>query len=166
MIERTLVLVKPDGVARGLIGEIISRFEQRGLKIIALKIIKVPESLTKKHYDYDDIVKRKGEFVWKKLVKYLTGQVVVALVVEGIEAISFVRKISGDTEPRAAAPGTIRGDFAHHGYKYADAKNIPVANLVHASSDAKDAEREIPLWFKKDELVSYKRADEAFHYGE
>ena len=148
MIERTLVLVKPDGVARGLIGEIISRFEQRGLKIVGLKIVRTSDELVGKHYDYDDIVKRKGEFVWKKLMKGLTGQVVVAMVVEGIEAISFVRKICGETEPRAALPGTIRGDFAHHGYKYADAKNIPVYNLVHASSDVKDAEREIKIWFK------------------
>lgn len=166
MIEQTLVLVKPDGVARGLIGEIISRFEQRGLKIVGLKIIKSPESLIKKHYDFDDIVKRKGEFVWKKLMKGLTNQVVVAMVIEGIEAILFVRKICGDTEPRAAPPGTIRGDFAHHGYAYADAKNIPVNNLVHASSDAKDAAREIKIWFKEDEIISYKRADEGWHYSE
>ncbi len=166
MIERTLILVKPDGVARGLVGEIVSRFEQRGLKIGAIKLVRVPESLAKKHYDYDDIVKRRGELVWKKLVKYVTNQVVVALVIEGVEAIALVRKICGETEPKAALPGTIRGDFAHHSFKYADSKDLAVTNLVHASSDAKDAEREIPLWFEKDEIISYKRSDEAFHYGE
>ncbi len=166
MIERTLVLVKPDGVARGLIGEIVSRFEQRGLKIASLKIVRVTEDLAKKHYDYNDIAKRRGEPVWKRLVKMLSGHVVAALVVEGIEAIALVRKICGETEPRAALPGTIRGDFAHHSYKYADSKDLAIYNLVHASSDAKDAEREVKLWFKKGELVSYKRSDEAFHYGE
>ncbi len=165
MIERTLVLVKPDGVARGLIGEIISRLEQRGLKIVSIKVVRVPDSLVKKHYDYDDVVKRRGEFVWKKLVKFLSGHVVVAIVIEGIHAIEVVRKISGDTEPKSALPGTIRGDFAHHSYKFADSKNIALANLVHASSDAKDAKREIKLWFKEDEIISYKRSDESWHYG-
>ncbi len=159
MIQQTLVLIKPDGVARGLIGEIIQRFEQRGLKIIALKLAKVDKNHALKHYT-DDISKRRGEHVRKRLLDFIVSGPVVAMIVQGIDAIENVRKLCGKTESKSALPGTIRGDFSHVSYKYADAKEIAVKNLIHASSNEKDAEYETKLWFNIDEIHGYKRADE------
>lgn len=156
MIEQTLVLIKPDGVARGLIGEIIKRFEQRGLKIVALKLVKVTMEYAKKHYT-EDITKRGGERVRKSLLDFLVEGPVVAMVIEGVSAIENVRKIVGNTESKSALPGTIRGDFTHMSYEYADGKEIPLRNVIHASGDAKDAKREVALWFSIDELHDYKR---------
>ena len=143
-IQRTLVLIKPDGVQRGLIGEIIKRFEQRGLKIVALKLTKVSDELAKKHYT-KDISQRRGEYVREKLLKFIISGPVIAMVIEGVEAIENVRKIVGDTESKKALPGTIRGDFSHVSYEYADSKNIAVKNLIHASSDEKDAKTRNPF---------------------
>ncbi len=158
-IQRTLVLIKPDGVQRGLIGEIIKRFEQRGLKIIALKLTQINDELAKKHYT-KDISKRRGEHVREKLLGFITSGPVIAIVIEGVDAIENVRKIVGDTESKKALPGTIRGDFSHVSYEYADKKNIAVKNLIHASSDKEDAEREIALWFSIDEFHNYERAED------
>lgn len=155
MIEQTLVLIKPDGVFRSLIGEIIKRFEQRGLKIVALKMLQVDRKFAEKHYT-DDITKRKGEKVRESLLKYLVEGPVVAMVIEGVSAIENVRKIVGPTESKSALPGTIRGDFSHVSYQHADENNLPVRNLIHASSDANDAKNEINLWFKKQEIIDYK----------
>jgi nucleoside-diphosphate kinase len=163
MVEQTLVLVKPDGVQRGLIGEIIKRFEQRGLKIAALKLTKIDIDFAKKHYT-EDIAKRRGEKVRKFLLSYITEGPVVAMVIEGVNAIENVRKIVGPTESKAALPGTIRGDFSHVSYAYADRKEIPVKNLIHASADAKDAAAEKALWFTKDEILQYKLSAESQFY--
>jgi nucleoside-diphosphate kinase len=159
MVQRTLVIVKPDGVQRGLVGEIIRRFEQRGLKLVALKLIKVDKEFAKKHYT-DDISKRRGEKVREFLLSYITEGPVVAMVIEGVTAIENVRKIVGPTESKSALPGTIRGDFSHVSYAYADRKQIPVKNLVHASADEKDAASEISLWFTPQEIYSYKLSAE------
>ena len=159
MIEKTLVLIKPDGVKRGLIGELIQRFEQRGLKVVGMKMVWAEEELAKKHYT-EDISRRRGEHVRKYLVDFLKEGPVVAMVLEGISAIEIVRKIVGDTEPRKALPGTIRGDYAHVSYDFADSKKMVVRNIVHASSDKKDAEYEINLWFKPEEIYDYKTAHE------
>jgi nucleoside-diphosphate kinase len=159
MIQRTLVLVKPDGVQRGLIGEIIKRFEQRGLKITALKLIRADKILAEKHYT-EDITIRRGEIVRKRLLEFITSGPVVAMIVEGVDAIENVRKLCGATESKAALPGTIRGDFSHVSYGHADQKEIPIKNLVHASSDEKDAEHETKLWFSPEEIQGYKRSDE------
>ena len=153
MIERTLVLVKPDGVERGLVGEIIKRFEQRGLKVVALKMSKIDKKFAQQHYT-EDITKRRGQHVREHLLEFLTEGPVVAMVIEGVNAIENVRKIVGDTEPKAALPGTIRGDFAHVSYHHADTKKTAIRNLVHASSGA-DAPQEIALWFKKEEIYTY-----------
>ena len=155
MIETTLVLVKPDGIKRGLVGEIISRFERVGLKIVGGKMVWVDEEFAKRHYT-EDISKRHGEIIRKNLLKFIIEGPVLAMVLEGSSAISNVRKIIGDTEPKKAAPGTIRGDFAHISYKYSDDKEITVKNLVHASANKEDAKHEINLWFKNEELHSYK----------
>lgn len=159
MIEKTLVLIKPDGVKRGLIGELIQRFEQRGLKVVGMKMVWAKEELAKKHYT-EDISKRRGEHVRNYLVEFLKEGPVVAIVLQGISAIEIVRKIVGDTEPRKALPGTIRGDYAHVSYDFADSKKMVVRNIVHASSDKKDAEYEVNLWFKPEEIYDYKTAHE------
>jgi|TARA_Y100000310_G_scaffold345052_1_gene461411 nucleoside-diphosphate kinase len=154
MMERTLVLVKPDGVERGLVGECIDRFEKRGLKIVGLKMVWTDKDHAMKHYT-EDISKRRGEKVREKLLEFITSGPVVAIAIEGVNSIENVRKIVGSTEPREATPGTIRGDFAHVSYTYADDKNIVVKNLIHASSDSSDAKHEINLWFNDNEMHSY-----------
>jgi nucleoside-diphosphate kinase len=159
MIEQTLVLVKPDGVARGLTGEIIKRFEQRGLKIIGLKLIKINMDHAKQHYT-EDIAERNGEKVRTMLLDFITEGPVVAMVIEGVNAIENVRKLTGATESKSALPGTIRGDYSHVSYSYADEKQIPVKNVIHASGNAEDAKNEVALWFSLDELFDYKRTDD------
>ena len=155
MIERTLVLLKPDAVQRALVGEIVTRFERVGLKIVGLKMVLSTDELGLAHYT-EDITKRKGEHIRKGLVEYLKTGPVIAFVLEGVSAIEVVRKMTGPTEPKAALPGTIRGDFAHVSYAFADDKRIMVKNLIHASSDKADAEREVKLWFKESELHSFR----------
>ena len=154
MIERTLVLIKPDGVERGLIGEIISRFEKRGLKIVGMKMVRVNKNLAMKHYT-EDITKRRGEHVRKKLMDFLINNHVIVICLEGVEAVENVRRMAGDTEPKSALPGTIRGDYSHSSYKYADNKGIAIGNLVHASANQEEAEKEISLWFSQEELFNY-----------
>ncbi len=161
MIQQTLVLVKPDGVQRGLIGEVIKRFEQRGLKIVALKLVKINKDLAKKHYT-DDITKRRGKKVRDMLLDYVTSGPVVAMAIEGVDCIENVRKICGTTEAKAALPGTIRGDFCHISFAHADEKSIPTKNIVHASGNEEEAKAELALWFSVDEINDYKRVEEEF----
>ena len=144
MIEKTLVLVKPDGVKRGLIGEIISRFEKRGLKIIGIKMIRIDPDFSKKHYS-----ENVRKYFYEKLEKYIISGPVVAIVIEGINAVEVVRKITGSTEPKTAETGTIRGDYSHISLEYSDFKKLGARNLVHASGNKKEAEQEIKLWFNK-----------------
>ncbi len=155
MIERTLVLIKPDGVERCLTGKILARFEDAGLKIVALKLLRIDREMAMRHYT-EDLAKRRGEHIRNIMLDYISAGPVVAAVLEGVMAIEVVRKMTGDTEPRVAMPGTIRGDFTHMSYKYADHKKGPVKNVIHASSDKEDAKREIALWFGKNEIHSYK----------
>ncbi len=159
-MEKTLVLIKPDGVKRGMMGRILQRFEDTGMKIVGMKMRNVDEEHAFKHYT-EDITKRRGEKVRNMLVDFLKSGPVLAFVVEGVNAIENVRKIVGATEPKSAVPGTIRGDFAHVSFSYADEKGKVVENLIHASSDAADAEREVWLWFNEDELADYRLAHEA-----
>ena len=159
MIQQTLVLVKPDGVVRGLIGETIKRFEQRGLKIVALKLTKINIDHAKQHYT-EDVTKRRGKIIRNRLLDFLTEGPVVTMIIEGVDAIENVRKIAGDTESKSALPGTIRGDFSHISFSYADKKEIPVRNIIHASATEDDAKNEIALWFSIDEIFDYKRAGE------
>ncbi|MBS3140165.1 nucleoside-diphosphate kinase [Candidatus Woesearchaeota archaeon] len=159
MIERSLVLIKPDGVQRALLGKIISRFEDVGLKIIGMKMMQIDEAFAKKHYF--DVAQRRGEAVLQRMLKVLTEGPVVAMVLEGLHAPEIVRKMVGATEPRTAAPGTIRGDFAMHSFEHTDREQRGVKNTVHASGNAQEAEIEIALWFKKNELYNYKNVHEA-----
>jgi nucleoside-diphosphate kinase len=154
MIERTLVLIKPEGVKRNLIGKIITRFEDAGLKIVGMKQSWIKKDFAKKHYT-ESISKKHGEKVREILLDYITEGPVIAMVIEGVEAIENVRKIVGGTEPKSAPPGTIRGDFAHTSWGYTRKNEKAIKNLMHASEDKKDAEKEIKLWFKPEELHSY-----------
>lgn len=159
VLQQTLVLVKPDGVARGLTGEVLKRFEQRGLKIVALKLVRIDMDHAKQHYT-EDITERHGEKIRNQLLDYITDGPVTAIIIEGVDAIENVRKIVGATESKSALPGTIRGDFTHVSYSHADKKEIPVRNVIHASADEKDAKNETALWFSIDELCDYRRTDE------
>jgi nucleoside-diphosphate kinase len=146
MIEQTLVLVKPDGVARGLSGEIIKRFEQRGMKIVGLKLVKVSMDHAKKHYT-EDIAIRRGEEVRNRALSFITEGPVVAMVIEGVDAVENVRKIVGTTESKSALPGTIRGDYTHVSFSHADEKESAVRNVIHASGNREEAKTEVSLWF-------------------
>lgn len=164
MIEHSLVLVKPDGVERGLIGEIISRFERRGMKISALKMVWADEKLASRHYT-DDLAKRRGQKVRDMMVHFITEGPIVAMVVEGVDAVDVVRKLVGDTEPKKALPGTIRGDFCHISFSHADSIDSPVKNIIHASGNVEEAKQEIAVWFDSKEIYDYMRAEEMLTMG-
>jgi len=142
-IERTLVLIKPDGVQRLLVGRIIARYEDRGLRLVGLKLVKVDRDLAERHY----AVHRSKPF-FTSLVDFITSGPLVALAFDGPNAIAVVRAINGATRPEEAAPGTIRGDFALE----------TAQNIVHASDGAEAAEAELALWFDPGELHEYERA--------
>lgn len=154
MIERTLVLLKPDCVQRHIVGEIISRFEKAGLKIVGIKMVLCDEDFASKHYF--DMKERYGDRIYKVNADYLMEGPIAAMVLEGINSIKIVRKLVGSTYPDEAIPGTIRGDYAHVSKDYANTNNKKVANLIHASASKDDAVREINLWFKQEELQGYK----------
>ncbi len=154
-MERTLVLLKPDAVDRGLVGEIIHRFERAGLKIAGMKMMQSEREHAEKHYT-EDLAKRRGENVRKMMIEMLTSGPIVAVCLEGVEAVELVRKMVGATEPKAAAPGTIRGDYAHVSFKHADEKKIGILNLVHASASVEEAGQELEVWFTPEELHEHK----------
>ncbi|MCR4404057.1 MAG: nucleoside-diphosphate kinase [Candidatus Acetothermia bacterium] len=147
MVERTFVMLKPDGVQRGLVGEIISRLERKGLKIVALKMIHLDRALAERQYEV-----HRGKHFFNELVEFVTSSPVVALVVEGEEAIKVVRKLMGATNPFEAEPGSIRGDFGLDLTK----------NLIHGSDSAETAKREIALFFREEELLDYDLSSEAW----
>jgi len=152
-VERTLVLLKPDAVSRGLVGRVLTRFEDALLKIVAFKMVWMDAELNRQHYF--DLEERFGPDVYHAVATFMQTGPVFALVLEGVEAVSIVRKLVGSTYPEQAAPGTIRGDYAHQSKAYANANKLPVANLVHASANAEDAKREIDVWFTEAELYDY-----------
>jgi len=143
-MERTLVLVKPDGVLRRLIGETIKRIEQKNLKIVAMKMIQITEDLAEEHYR-----EHKGKPFFKDLIDYITLAPVVAMVVEGERAIDVMRNIAGKTNPDEALPGSIRGDFGYNTERF-------MCNVVHASDSDTSAKREIDLFFREEEILDYK----------
>ncbi|MCL6500421.1 MAG: nucleoside-diphosphate kinase [Candidatus Pacearchaeota archaeon] len=159
MIQKTLVLLKPDAVQRALIGRIIQRFEDVGLKIVGAKMVWADKELADRHYL--DLGERRGNEVKERMMAFLTKTgPVLALVLEGVEAVEIVRKLVGSTEPKSALPGTIRGDFAHLSLVYADCKDKTVPNLIHASGSPEEAKKEIELWFKPSEIHSYRLSHE------
>jgi nucleoside-diphosphate kinase len=141
-VERTLVLIKPDGVQRQLIGPIITRLEQRGLKIVAMKLMQVSQGLARRHYAIHE-----GKPFFEPLIAYITSAPVVAMVIEGPDAIEVTRNTMGATNPVKAAPGTLRADYAL----------MIGRNLVHGSDEPETAATEIALWFDPGELLSYQR---------
>lgn len=159
-LEQSLILIKPDGVKRGLIGRILSRFEDAGMKIVGMKLRQSDEAHALKHYT-EDITIRRGQHVRDRLVDFLKTGPVLAFVVEGVDAVENVRKIVGATEPKAALPGTIRGDFSHVSFGHADEQGRAIENLIHASANLGEAKYEVLLWFNEDELCEYKTVHEA-----
>ena len=150
-MERTFVMVKPDGVQRGLVGDVISRLERKGLKIVAMKMLWIAKEMAENHY-----AEHREKPFFSALVDYITSGPVVAMVVEGKNAIKVVRTLVGATNPAEAAPGTIRGDFG-----------LDVGrNVVHASDSPQSAEREISLFFSNEEIVNWEKADESWVYEE
>ena len=160
--ERTLVVLKPDAVARGLAGRIIQRFEDASLKIIGMKMRAMDGDFTRKHYF--DLEERLGSAVYSATAGFMQRGPVIAFVAEGEDAVATVRKIVGSTYPAEAPPGSIRGDFAHQSKAVALATGKAVANLVHASGTRDEAEYEVDLWFDKTELFDYRTAADAFEW--
>jgi nucleoside-diphosphate kinase len=159
-IERTLVLLKPDAVARGLVGRVVSRFEDALLKIVACKMVRMDSDLSRQHYF--DLAERIGPEVYRLVAEFMQTGPVLALVLEGVDAVAVVRKLVGATYPDEAAPGTIRGDYAHQSKAYANANGLPVANLVHASANAGEAKREIDVWFNERDIHEYQTLAEKY----
>ncbi len=153
-MEKTLVLLKPDALDRGIVGEVIHRFERAGIKMIGVKMLVSKEDTARRHYT-DDLARRRGEAVREHMVKMLMSWPIIAIALEGVEVVEVVRKMVGATEPKAAAPGTIRGDFAHVSFKHADTHKMGVFNLIHASGSPEEAETEIGVWFKPEELIKH-----------
>ncbi len=186
--EQTLVIVKPDGLQRSLIGEIIKRYERTGLKLVGLKMVLPTAELVLKHYSIDpeqkvkmgnkaiESYKKKGKtspsenpeeigaIVLDGLKKYLTTGPVIAMVWQGTNAVGVIRKITGSTEPLTSDVGTIRGDLTIDSYEVADIDGRPVRNLVHVSGSPEEADKEISIWFKENELVKYRLVGEAILY--
>ncbi len=185
--ERTLVIIKPDGVQRGLIGEIIHRLERTGLKFVAFKMFVPSEEQCWSHYNKnDEWFEKKGQNTLKNreasglpiekpaieygkdivraLVKFMSSGPVVSMVLEGNRAVGIVKKITGGTEPLTSDVGTIRGDLTVDSYDLAVGDDRAVRNLIHCSDQPNEAEREIKIWFKDEELISYKLFNESVLY--
>lgn len=161
--ERTLIMFKPDSVQRGIVGEILSRFERAGLKIIGTKMLQPSYDHYFHHYEnIGKMISRRGQKTFDVTLSMMNEGPVIAFVLEGIEAVELVRKMVGTTEPKSALPGTIRGDYAHMSFSYADENEIGVPNVIHASGNKEEAEEEIDYWFSETELFSYSAVHERF----
>jgi nucleoside-diphosphate kinase len=187
--EQTLVLIKPDGIQRSLIGEIISRFERTGLKLVAMKFLNADEETLQKHYDFPEnwfrekgeaiakIKQEKGEEITQEpieygrdiqraLIKFMTSGPIVAMVWQGNQAADIVRKIVGGTEPLKSAVGTIRGDYSLDSYELADIDGSrAVRNLIHASESAEEGKREVDIWFTEQEIINYNLSQDKIIYN-
>lgn len=162
-MERTLIVFKPDAVMRGIVGEVLSRFERAGLKIVGAKMVRPDYDHLFEHYEGIGTLKtRKGDKIFEDQLASMQEGPVIAMVLEGVEAAEFVRKMVGDTQPKTAIPGTIRGDYAHVTYGAAASIDRGVANIIHASADAEEAQKEIAHWFGDDELFDYETVHARF----
>ncbi len=184
MIEQTLVLIKPDGVLRGIIGEIIQRFEKVGVKIVGLKMLKAPRKILEKHYYKDEKwCREKGELYKKRLglqenldpisigkniveglIEDMQYSPIIAMVLEGHNVVKTVKKLTGPTDIDEALPGTIRGDYSHDTFYLANLSNRPNLTIIHTTDNPDDSKKEIALWFKPNEVFSYSKPDETVHY--
>jgi nucleoside-diphosphate kinase len=190
MKERTLVLIKPDGVQRGLVGTILERFERIGLKPVAMKMVSATKDQADRHYaltedwmmgvftkakakydalgqnfPYEDH-KAYGKFIKDGLIDFIVAGPIVAMVLEGEQSVSLVRKLVGATEPASSAPGTIRGDYCLDTYALSNAQSRPLRNLIHASGNVDEANTEIPIWFAAGEIMEVKSANDPIMYDE
>ncbi|MFP4038608.1 MAG: nucleoside-diphosphate kinase [Candidatus Nanohaloarchaea archaeon] len=149
-IERTFVALKPDTVRRGIMGEILTTFEEAGFKVIGMKMVWADEEILQEHYS-----EHVDKDFYDRLEEYMSSGPVVAMVLEGVNAVKNVRKIVGETDPREASPATIRGRFAHMSFAHADESGSLHKNIIHASAEPEEAEEEIEIWFDEEELHSY-----------
>ena len=162
-MERTLIIFKPDAVQRGIVGEIVTRFERAGFKIVATKMIEPDYDHYFKHYEGIGTLKtRKGDEIFESQLASMLEGPVIAMVLEGVDAVDTVRKMVGSTEPKSALPGTIRGDYAHVSYGAAASVGKGVGNIIHASADKNEAKQEIAHWFADKEIHSYQAVHEKF----
>lgn len=162
-MERTLIIFKPDSVMRGIVGEVLTRFERAGFKIVGAKMLQPDYEHLHGHYEGIGTLKsRKGEEIFENQLKNMQQGPVIAMVLEGVDAIETVRKMVGATEPKSALPGTIRGDYAHVSYDQANASGKSISNVLHASADAREAKAEIAHWFSEAELHEYETVHERF----
>jgi nucleoside-diphosphate kinase len=162
-MERTLIIFKPDAVMRGIVGEVLSRFEKAGFKIVGAKMVQPDYEHYHQHYEGIGTLKsRKGDDIFESQLKNMQQGPVIAMVLEGVEAVETVRKMVGATEPKSALPGTIRGDYAHVSYGQANASGRSVSNVLHASADSDEAAKEIAHWFSESEMHEYETVHERF----
>lgn len=161
-IEKTLVLLKPDAIARGLAGSILARFENAALKIVGVKMRQLDADFTRKHYF--DLEERLGAEIYNSTAAFMQSGPVIAVALQGVDAVAKVRKIIGGTYPNDAAPGTIRGDFAHQTKASSEVSGKAVMNLVHASGNSEEAKYETELWFSDEELFNYETLAEKLAY--
>lgn len=152
-MERTLIILKPDTIQRGLVGEVMSRFERAGLKIVAMKMVAPDELHFHKHYEgISSLISRWGEDIYNVTLSQMTETPVIVFVLEGVEVVAHVRKMVGTTDPKDSAPGTIRGDFTHITRAYTNPRGATLPNILHASGNPEEAAQEIKLWFTDEEI--------------
>lgn len=164
--EQTLVVLKPDAIQRGLVGEVITRFERAGLKIVAMKMVAPDKEHFHAHYEgISKLISRWGEDIYNVTLSQMTEAPVVAFVLEGVEAVAHVRKMVGTTDPKDSAPGTIRGDYTHVTRAYTNERGGTLPNIVHASGDPDEAKQEIKLWFGRNEVYDYAAPHESTVFG-
>ncbi|MFI7116883.1 nucleoside-diphosphate kinase [Amycolatopsis sp. NPDC049868] len=161
-VERTLVLLKPDTLVRGLAGRILTRFEDAALKVVGVKMKHMDAEFTRKHYF--DLEERAGTEIYNTTAAFMQTGPVIALALEGVDAVAKVRKIIGPTFPNEAAPGTVRGDFAHQTKASSEVSGKAVMNLVHASGNSEEAKYEVELWFGAAEQFDYETLAEKLAY--
>lgn len=163
-MERTLIIFKPDAVQRGIVGEILSRFEKVGLKIIGVKMLSPDEAHYYHHYEtIGKMVSRRGEAQFRVQLGAMQEGPVVAVILQGVGAVTLVRKMVGTTSTNEAAPGTIRGDYAHASLDYVNEHNVALPTILHASGDVSEAKDEITHWFKDEEIYAgYETVHEYF----
>ena len=162
-MERTLIVFKPDSVMRGIVGEVLTRFERVGLKIVGAKMLFPDYDHFYQHYEGIGTLKsRKGDKIFEDQLATMQEGPVIAMVLEGVEAVDLVRKMVGPTEPKSAQPGTIRGDYAHVSYGQASGAGKGISNILHASADPKEAALEIDHWFSESELYDYESVHDRF----
>jgi nucleoside-diphosphate kinase len=162
-MERTLIIFKPDAVMRGIVGEVLTRFEKVGLKIVGAKMLQPNHDHYFEHYEGIGTLKsRKGDEIFESQLQNMLQGPVIALVLEGVDAVETVRKMVGATEPKSALPGTIRGDYAHMSFAQGNVSGRSVSNVIHASADSVEAKAEIAHWFSSQEMYDYEAVHERF----